>query len=134
MKSITLLTAATATNSPPTATSNTVGVDIPFLCDQAVVFVHSTAGSNVMTATVRLWGFSRALQRWFPLGSGTTPGVLNAGVAIPEISADYIAYAEPVANLRAFERLYAEITAIAGTSTAVTVTADCCPASAVTES
>jgi hypothetical protein len=41
-------------------------------------------------------------------------------VAIPETGTDAIDYSEDIGDLRAVDRLYLEIVAIAGTSTAVT--------------
>lgn len=117
---ITLLTAATASAAPSIA-DQTVGADIPFTCDQAVILVKSTAGSGTMTATLRLWAYQTEDDRWYDLGP------LNGGSAIAEVStADTISYAEGVAGLAAFDRLYCEITgALGGTLTAITVQAVC---------
>ena len=128
MQIITLLTAVTAANGAPSIASEAVGTALPFHTDQATLFVRSTAGSGVMTVTVRLWGFNLELDRWFDLG------LLNGGVAIGECQADQISYAEGVMGLRGFDRLYAEVTAIAGTATAVSVFAGCVRAEPVTAS
>lgn len=126
-KVITLLSGATASTGPSSLTSSTLGVALPYLCDQAIILVHSTAGSGVMTAVVRLWGFNTELGRWYDLGP------LNGGNAIAETTvADSIAYAEGIAGLRPFSRLYAEIVgALGGTATAVTVAAACVPANTI---
>lgn len=81
--------------------------------DEFVVAVKSTAGSDVMTATVAVWGYHADIGIWFRLK------VLNAGSAIAETSSDAIQYAEVVDGLRHFDRVYVELTAIAGTATAV---------------
>lgn len=124
-KVITLLTAATTSGPPASLTSSTGGVALPYTCDQAVILVHSTAGTGDLTATVRLWGFQKEVSRWYDLGP------LNGGVAIPEQTTDVISYAEGIAGLRAFSHLYAELDgALGGTNTAVTIAAACIPANA----
>lgn len=134
-----ILTSATATNSPPVGSlaglplrgnlgrggqrhmPNSSGND------EVAVLVASTAGSGTMTVTVRLWGYSPATVQWHPLGVGTAAapdvsrGVLNAGNAIGEVAADLLQHAELVSGLAHFSRVYAEIVAIGGTSTAVSV-------------
>lgn len=121
-----LLESRTTTNGAPSGASD--GVEIatvtgalvpaPRYCD---VTVYSTAGSGTMTATIKLWGYSVARSAWVVLGVGTS-GVLNAGAAIAETSSDSISYTEEVAGvLRGYSRLYAEVTAIGGTSTAISV-------------
>lgn len=132
MAYIKLLTAATATNSPPTAATDGVsrkhrtdpspnGIGEADLC---TILVASTAGSGVMTVTLRLWGYSDLTSSWHPIGANSTGanrGIINQGAAIPEIASDKIAHAELVQGLAAFSRFYAEVTAIGGTSTAVSV-------------
>lgn len=117
-----LLSAATATNSPPSGA--TAGVDIASLLGALGVFpeafsflVYSTAGSATMTVTVRIWGYDEDSGFWFPLG------YLNGGSAIAELSTDIIRHAEPMDLAGHFDRLYAELTTIGGTSTAITVVA-----------
>lgn len=120
-----LLASATATNGAPSGGS--AGIECNLLNgfgripSTIGVEIVSTAGSGTMTVTARLWGYSG--NNWFPLGNssdGTTKGVLNGGNAITECAADILRHMEPV-NYPAFlTRLYLEITAIGGTSTAVT--------------
>ncbi len=114
---ITLLTAATAANGAPSLTSATAGTALPYHCDQATILIHSTAGSGTMTATVAIWAYFPEAARWYRVG------VLNNATAIAETSADAVNYVEAVVGLRKATRLYAEVTAIAGTATAVTVAA-----------
>ena len=124
---ITLLTAAVATNSPPSGAS--AGVDVSGVfgsftaIDWAVLQVRSTAGSATMTVAIRLWGYNALSAAWFPLGVGAdaTKGAINAGTTLGETAADTIRHTEPVYYVSAFDRVYAEITAIGGTSTAITV-------------
>lgn len=123
---IELLASATATNSPPSGA--TAGLDVGDLYlngekpDVVSLLIFSTAGSDAMTVTCRIWGYNAAATTWFPLGVGTAAGkgVLNGGAAIAETEADKIAHAEPLDLPLHFTRLYLEITAIGGTSTAVT--------------
>lgn len=129
-----LLTAATATNSPPSGA--TAGVALRgqqpgrsrkhrwYHQPSGVLVLKSTAGSGVMTVTIKMWGYSPHTAAWHPLGSSATEadrGKLNDKNAIDEDGADVLTHAEPITGLGAFTRLYAEITAISGTSTAVTL-------------
>jgi hypothetical protein len=129
-----LLTAATATNSPPSGATaghslngDQAGLGLGWGWRKANVgnvVVKSTAGSGVMTVTLRLWCYSASSAAWHPLGSDATEslrGVLNAKSAIDEDGADTITHAEPVTGLKGFSRIYCEVTAISGTSTAVSV-------------
>lgn len=77
--------------------------------------VWSTAGSGVMVITVAIWGWLPAPQKWFLIKT------LNAGAAIPETDADRIAYSEDVSGFAPFTRFYAQLTAIGGTATAISV-------------
>lgn len=122
-----ILEGATATNAAPSGSS--AGVAIPTalapLPSSTIVLVRSTAGSATMTTTIKLWGYASAASQWFPLGTGADAlkGVLNGGAAIGETGANVIQHAEIVAGLFAFDRVYAEVVAIGGTSTAVNVEA-----------
>lgn len=127
-RNINLLTGATASAVPSSLTDATLGVALPFSCDQAVICVRSTAGSDVMDALLILWGYQPELGRWYSLGA------LNDGDAIPEDATDVIAHAEGVAGLRAFSRLYCQISALGGTATAITVDAICTRSQPVTTS
>jgi hypothetical protein len=141
-----LLDGATATSNEPTAATD--GVEIqrqqrsfaPSRHDRCLVSVFSTAGTGVLTATIRLWGYATfvdsggtALSKWLPVwvNDAAQPdavtdakrGVLHAGVAIGELDAgdDFISFSQEVAGLRHFTRLYAQVVAIGGTNTAVDV-------------
>ena len=129
---IQLLTAATATNSPPSGATagfplkdKTPGKAPNFRWNHypsGVVLVKSTAGSGTMTVTLRLWCYSPATAAWHPWGQAAlvaNRGVLNQGNAITEDGADNLTHAEPVTGLGSVTRIYLEITAIGGTSTAV---------------
>jgi hypothetical protein len=85
--------------------------------DSAVVCVSSTAGSGTMTATITLWGYlgESTIGKWFAIKA------LNGGSPIPETTTDLIRYSEVVTGVGAFDRIYAEVVAIAGSSTAVDV-------------
>lgn len=127
-RSVELLASATATNSAPSGA--TAGLDVNLLrplsggkIPQTVtLLIYSTAGSGTMTVTCRLWGYHAKPAIWFPLGIGTASGkgVVNDGAAIAEDEADTLRHAEPLDLPSHFTRLYLEIEAIGGTSTAVT--------------
>ena len=121
-RNILILEAATATNSPPSGGSAGVAATVvdtdwgaKYEADSAVVEAYSSAGSATMTFTIRLWGYDSIAAKWFPLG------YLNSGSAIAELAADDIRHAEMVDDLFVWDRWYAEVTAIGGTGTAVTV-------------
>lgn len=121
-----ILDARTSTNSAPSGSS--AGLANPKdniwpLPQKAVVAVYSTAGSATMTATIKLWGYLTDAAQWFPLGIGADAlkGVMNGGAAIGETGTDVLRHAEIVEGLFSFDRIYAEVVAIGGTSTAVTV-------------
>jgi hypothetical protein len=121
-----ILDARTSTNSAPSGSS--AGLANPKdniwpLPQKAVVAVYSTAGSATMTATIKLWGYLTDAAQWFPLGIGADAlkGVMNGGAAIGETGTNVLQHAEIVEGLFSFDRIYAEVVAIGGTSTAVTV-------------
>lgn len=127
-RSIQLLTAATATNSPPSGASAGVAIGQDAFDGGApaygTFFIASTAGSATMTVTLRLWGYNATAAVWAPCGTGTAAlkGVLNGGAAIAEdasIGADLLRHTEVVGVPWSFDRIYLEILAIGGTSTAV---------------
>lgn len=127
VKAVEVLASATATNSPPSGASAGIAVNDLSLFgmapEEAVLVIASTAGSGTMTATFRLWGeVPVGGGIWVPLGPGAdaTKGTLNTGSAIGETGTDTLRHSEVVEHLGLFRRLYVEITAIGGTSTAVT--------------
>jgi hypothetical protein len=125
-RNINLLTGATSSGAP-TLTDGALGVALPFSCDQAVICVRSTAGTGDLTVDLTLWGYVTELARWYSLGSLTTD-------PLAEDATDAIAHAVGIAGLRAFTRMYCEIAALGGTSTAVTVDAICIRSAPVTTS
>lgn len=118
-----LLASTTATNSPP-ATAG-AGIDCNLLRafgqmpSRIGIQLVSTAGSGTMSCSAKLW--SRVNAVWTPVGAGAdaTKGMLNAAVSIGETEADKLQHFEPLDMPGFCQRLYLEITAIAGTSTAV---------------
>ena len=125
-----ILASATATNSAPAQTTDGVSVDAlraafgGTMPDIVKLIVKSTAGSATMTATLRLWELNGTVATdWAPSGTGAdaTKGVLNGGAALGETGANVINHCEPVYGLHQASRIYVEITAIGGTSTAIEV-------------
>jgi hypothetical protein len=120
-----VLDAATATNSPPSGASAGISVDLlgkfGSIPNAVGVKVWSTAGSGTMTVTIKLWG--RSNTTWVPVGAGadTTKGEINVVAAIGETTADSLVHSEVMNYPGMFQRIYAEIVAIGGTSTAVSV-------------
>jgi len=126
--SLEILASRTTTNSPPTQSDATVGVacdaikaafggKIP---DALTLQIVSTAGSATMTCAATIWVYAGG--KWGKPGLGATSaakGLLNGGSTIDEVTADTICHFETVDFLAHFERVYIEITAIGGTSTAV---------------
>ena len=131
---IKLLTAATAPNSPPSGATAGFAMklgDQPgrpnegFLVSslgECLLTVASTAGSGTMTCTLRLWGYDALTATWAPLGTSTTlsnRGVINEATALGEDVADSINHREIVESLKHLSRVYLEVVAIGGTSTAI---------------
>lgn len=125
-----LLDAATAVNSPPSGASaghslrarQPGGQGYWRGKNDGVILIKSTAGSDVMTATFRVWCYSPLTEAWHALGSNATEasrGLLNAESAVDEDGDDSLHHAEPITGLGAFTRIYLEIVAIEGTETAV---------------
>lgn len=131
-----LLTAADTTNGAPA--SATAGFETqtqrsfsPRTHDRGWCVVKSTAGSGAMTVTLRLWGYiptreDSDLLGWvvadvFEVVAADGVGLMNCAGTIDETSTDGINVAQRVDGLRLYSRLYAEVTAIAGTATAVNV-------------
>lgn len=117
-----LLASATATNGRPTGTAGiatSLLTRLGFTPSNVRCGVVTTAGSATMTVTLAVW--MRAGGLWFVAkylnASSAAPGV---AVAIPESSADQIQYSEVVPVTAGADRMYMEVVAIAGTSTAVT--------------
>jgi hypothetical protein len=122
-----LLASATATSAAPSGA--TAGLDLDLVkskvgCipERVRVALTSTAGSATMTVTTRLWGYFGTAIGWSPMGTGTdaNKGVLNAAAATAEVDTDSIKHSEEFTGLGNASRLYLQVTAIGGTSTAVT--------------
>lgn len=124
-RAVCILAAATATNSPPA--SSTAGIPMyptsPLnetedgACYQnhpasRTSLIVSAAGTGTMTVTLVLWGYLAAVGVWIPMA-------VNANVAIAETSADVIRYREVYSDLGHFDRLYLEVSGIAGTTNTV---------------
>lgn len=130
---IELLASITAANGAPSTEAHGLSTDqiksafggiIP---TDLSLLIMSTAGSGVMTCTASLWAGSSTIggvtSGWGKPGIGATSsvkGLINAGQTIDEVSADKIWHVEPVGYIAHFARVFLEITAIAGTATAVT--------------
>lgn len=119
-----LLASANAANGIPSGATAGISVNqlekylfkVP---DKIRVGCVSTAGSGTMTVTLRVWGRAGAL--WFRLKDlNASSAAPSTAVAIAETSADAIQYSEEVSGVSGCDRIYLEIVAIAGTSTAVT--------------
>ena len=119
-----ILASATAANGIPSGSS---GIEANALRERNIapgrirIGVKSTAGSGTMTVTLRVWFRFGSTIGWMVgkaiEASSATP---QTAVAIAETTADAIAYTESVELPAAADRVYLEIVAIAGTSTAVT--------------
>ncbi len=110
---LTLLTAATATNSPPSGANagkafrsegGTRGAE-------EYIFLVDFAGTGAQSLTLKAWAYSNKNAKWYPLG------ILNDGVAITGTTS--VTFAEVAYALKHFDRVYLEITAISGTSNTV---------------
>ena len=114
---IELLASATALNNPPSGGSaglsmDTVRAVLGYIPANVRIAANTTAGSGTVAVTLRLWGYTGVA--WYVVKA------LNGGSSIAETGTDTIGYSEEVSNLNQFSRIYLEIIAIGGTSTAVT--------------
>lgn len=98
--------------------------------DTLWAWVRSVAGSGTMTVSIRVWvleiGNQSPFKAWTPLGAGTdaNKGMLNQANAansylMGETKSDLITHTELLTGMSAFDRVYFEIVAINGTSTAI---------------
>lgn len=117
-----ILAAAAAANGAPTGTAGVAMQDIRSLfgglAKKLRLITLSTAGSGTMTATMRLWIRLGAIG-WVVVHAMDHAADPFTAVAIAETGTDTIGYSELVEGLEAADRVYVEIVAIAGTSTAV---------------
>jgi hypothetical protein len=117
-----LLASAVATNGIPTAAAGISTNDLKILNqvpNKIRVGVRTTAGSGTMTVTLRVW--LRAAGFWFRAHDfAASSAAPQTAIAIAETSADAIQYSEEVSGIAGADRIYLEIVAIAGSSTAVT--------------
>ncbi len=129
VKSIRLLQSTIATSAAPTTESQGLGIEpVEALFGatplEVSLLLYSTAGSDTMTCTCRLWGMRRigSAIMWFPIGTGTDAlkGTINATVATGETGTDMIRHCEIVSLIGlAGSRIYLQVVAIGGTATAV---------------
>lgn len=135
-RSTCLLAGVSATNSAPALATDGVpcNVENPFLANfadagvnyyrrpaiESVIFVKVT-GTGTVSATVRMWGYHAASAEWYPLGAGadSTKGTINAAASMGEVKTDKVLHCEPLYLGGCFDRLYAEVVAISGTTPAV---------------
>lgn len=111
---LTLLSAATATNSAPSGA--TAGVDLKFTAGtvrnaaEHVLYVDF-AGTGALSVTLKLWGYSEQRAKWYPMGT------VNDASAITATTSG--TFAEVLYSVKHFDRVYLEVTAISGTSNTV---------------
>lgn len=99
------------------------------LHDAGVFQLRSTAGSDTMTVSIRIWVYSELTHAWHPLGIHSTMasrGLLNDATTIAEDGSDVLVHAEPVQYLSGFDRIYAQVVSIGGTNTAVDMFLNSC--------
>jgi hypothetical protein len=112
-----VLASATAVNGAPSGATAGIEIsglvrDIGRMPDSVRFGVRTTAGSGTMTITLRAWLYAGGI--WFAAkalnAASTAP---QTAVAIPETSANAIAYTEEV-DIRGAARLYLEIVSAPG--------------------
>lgn len=87
--------------------------------ERCMIAIYNTAGSGVLAITyVRLWGYIKDLDKWFPIGTGTDAdkGKVNDAVALGEVAADTLRHIEVLSDLSVFDKLHAEVSGAAGTT------------------
>lgn len=117
---INLLPSGSTASALPTAGDQTLGTALPYGCDQVLILVKTTDSEAVAhTGTFRMWGFNNYLDTWYSIGQ------LNAGVALAEVSANGIDYAELLVGVHGFDRLYCQIVSLGGAGHTVQVDGVC---------
>jgi len=129
-KIIELLSSRDATNAAPSGAS--VGVEVQGLTiggnipDHCSCLVLSSGGSGTMSCSIKLFGYvaDSSIADWFPLGVASADsdrGLLNQGNSIGESEANKIRFSEQLNYIGHFDRVYAQVTALGGSSTAISV-------------
>ncbi|HEY1813014.1 MAG TPA: hypothetical protein VGG74_11775 [Kofleriaceae bacterium] len=117
-----LASAATANGAPSGAAGldmNSVRTLLGDIPENGIrIAIISTAGSGTMTAQMRLWAELGSLG-WVVVQALNHAADPFTAVAIGETSSDKINYSEEVHAIAGADRLYLEIIALGGTSTAV---------------
>ena len=119
-----ILNGATAANGAPTLSTDGVTVPVNFRNENVTVkFRHSTtAGNDARTFTAKIWGYCPGELDSSGAAIAETAGWCDTEetYSLASVSADG-SIAKRFVGFTAFSRLYAEITAISGTGTAVSV-------------
>jgi len=117
-----VLNAATATNSAPTVVTDGVALPINRRGKTVVVRFRQSATSGARTYTVKLWGYCAGEHTAADAVIAATAGWvdLEEEVSQASVSADG-SFARVFECITVFSRIYAEITAITGTATKVSV-------------
>ena len=126
-QTLALLATRTTVNGVPSGASAGIETSaIRDMCRQrtppVTLLAASTAGSDTMTFTGRIWGYvGGAVAAWFPMGTGTgaLKGVINGQAAVDETGADVLVHSEGLDLWFHFDRLYFQLAAIGGTATSV---------------
>lgn len=135
VRSTCLLAGVTAVNNPPALATdgipvyptNRQGDKTDGVCyggkpsRESVIFAKGVASGGSPSLTLRLWGYSKALGEWVPVGAGadSTKGTLNAGAAMGPVKTNKVLHSESFLLAGQFDRLYLEVVAIAGTTMTV---------------
>ena len=131
-------TGVTATTAPPTLATHGAAVrrnagqnnsqGMRDTDDDATLAVWNTAGTGAQSVTLRMWGYSIRLGKWFPLGvqtstvDNTQKGTVNNGNAITNPDAtltNFLSHSELFQGYRDYDRLYLQVLAISGTNCAI---------------
>lgn len=119
---IELLASTASANGAPSGAAgidmNLVRTQLGGISDDDIrVALISTAGSGTMTVQARLW-MELGTLGWVVAQAINHAADPYTAVAVGETSADKINYSEAVHGIRGADRLYLEIMAFGGTSTA----------------
>lgn len=113
------VTASDVADPSGTAQAGSVPVTRRSQNTHVAVFGSATTGSP--TVLVTIWGYSKQLNRWFVLGQLNGGGALTPSTKNPNVATGQTRYAEVLTSLTGWDRLYAQLTSIAGSGQAVTV-------------
>ena len=107
----------------PSGVAQAGSIAVPFTEPGSIihVLVHGTATGAGLAAVVTLFGYVTELNRWYVLAQLNSGGGITTTTATPVADGNDLHYSETFLHIGAFDRLYPQITSIAGAGAAITI-------------